>query len=220
MHSIAKLCADYLRAFSNNYGVKLKSSHAHELFASFMGYKSKAAMQADILCPIENLDQAQIVVLMPSIFIDERRKCLEDLPSDLPDSYTLSEAVFTCLESEVKFSGRAFVAWGPLSEVLTNEYLQKHGDLILPASFRPYERTRNIFNKPLYEFNPKIETTDNEIKLTVTNRYYGSHNVHFQPIDVVVEIELRRIAGYIGYSNPKISIINISTQSVDRSMAI
>lgn len=53
MPPIAKLCANYLRTFSNNHGVKLKSGHAHELVASFFGYKSKAAMLADNFSPID-----------------------------------------------------------------------------------------------------------------------------------------------------------------------
>jgi len=69
MHSIAKFCADYLRAFTNNHGVKLKSGHAHELVAAFFGYKSKAAMQADTLCSIENIGKAEIFVLTPSMII-------------------------------------------------------------------------------------------------------------------------------------------------------
>lgn len=39
--SVARLCADQLRAISNNYGVKLKSSHAHELIAAFLGINQK-----------------------------------------------------------------------------------------------------------------------------------------------------------------------------------
>lgn len=212
--SIAKLCADHLRAISNNYGIKLKSGHAHELVASFFGYKSKAALLSDTLSPIENIGQAQIFVLIPSSFIEERRKCLEDLPSDLPDTYTLGEEMFTFLASQKMLLGNSFPSWVHLAEALTNEYLQKNGNLILPQNFGPSENARNIFNKPVYEFNPKIETIDNEVKLTVSNRYYGSSYVNFQPIDVVLTIKLPRIAGHFGYAKPEISLIDISSQPV------
>ena len=89
--SISKLCADQLCVISNNYGVKLKSSHAHELVAAFFGYKSKAALLSDTFAPIENIGQAKIFVLIPSAFIEERRKCLVDLPSDLPDTHVLGK---------------------------------------------------------------------------------------------------------------------------------
>lgn len=214
MLSITKFCADYLRAFSNNYDVKLKSGHAHEIVAAFFGYKSKAAMQADILCPIENLGRAQIFVLIPSLFIEQRRKCLEDLPSNLPDTYMLGEEMFVKLIAEKNFSFRVFPSWSHLAEAFTNEYLQKYGDTILPSNFGPFEKARNIFNKPLYEFNPKIEATDARVKLTVTNRYYGSSNVHFRPIDLEVIIILERIAGKVGYGKPSISVNDISGQSI------
>lgn len=205
--SIAKLCADQLRVISNNYGVKLKSSHAHELVAAFFGYKSKAALLSDTLASIENIRQAQTFVLIPSPFIEERRKCLIDLPSDLPDTYTLGEEMFTFLAAQKMLVANSFASWVHLAEALTNEYLQINGNLILPKNFGPTENARNIFNKPVYEFNPKLETTANGVKLTVSNRYYGSSHVNFQPIDVVLTIKLRRIAGHFGYAKPEISLI-------------
>ncbi|RUR17660.1 hypothetical protein ELY21_10955 [Legionella sp. km535] len=205
--SIAKLCADQLRVISNNYGVKLKSSHAHELVAAFFGYKSKAALLSDTLAPIENIGQAQTFVLIPSAFIEERRKCLIDLPSDLPDSYTLGEEMFTFLAARKMLVANSFGSWVHLAEALTNEYLQINENLILPKNFAPTENARSIFNKPVYEFNPKLETTADGVKLTVSNKYYGSSHVNFQPIDVVLTIKLKRIAGHFGYAKPEISII-------------
>lgn len=210
--SIIKLCADHLRAISSNHGVKLKSGHAHELVASFFGYKSKAAMQMDILSPIKNLDKTKFFVLMPSFFIEERQKCLEDLPSGLPNAYILGKEMFACLASEGRLLGRFFPSWKHLAEELTNEYLQKNGNSILPIDFGPNENARHIFNKPIHEFNPNIETNDNGITLTATNKYYGSSDIHFQSIDLSITITLQRIAGYIGYANPEISIIDISNQ--------
>ncbi|HAT1765741.1 TPA: hypothetical protein ACMY2T_002136 [Legionella pneumophila] len=210
--SIAKLCADHLRAISVNHGVKLKASHAHELVASFFGYKSKAALLSDNLSPIENIDQAKIFVLIPSSFIEERRKCLADLPPELPDTYTLGEEMFTFLAAKKMLVANSFASWKHLAEALTNEYLHKNGTLILPPNFGDSENARNIFNKPVYEFNPKIESIDNEVKLTVFNRYYGSSYVHFQPIDVVLTIKLQRIAGHFGYAKPEISLMDISNQ--------
>lgn len=212
--SIAKLCADQLRVISNNYGVKLKSSHAHELVAAFFGYKSKAALLSDTLSSIENIGHASIFVPIQSTFIDERRKCLEDLPFDLPDTNTLGKEMFTFLVAQKMLVGNSFPSWAHLSEALTKEYLQKNSHLILPRNFGPFEKAHNIFNKPLYEFNPKLETTDNGIQLTVSNRYYGSSYVHFQPIDVALTIKLQRIAGHFGYAKPEISLMDISSQPV------
>ncbi|HAT7071655.1 TPA: hypothetical protein JAN90_02480 [Legionella pneumophila] len=205
--SIAKLCADHLRAISNNYSVKLKSSHAHEFVAAFFGYKSKAALLSDTHASIENIGQAKIFVLIPPAFIEERRKCLVDLPSDLPDTYTLGEEMFTFLVAQKMLESNTYASWERLAEALTNEYLQINGHLILPKNFGPSENARNIFNKPVYEFNPKLETTADGVKLTVSNKYYGSSHVNFQPIDVVLTIKLQRIAGHFGYAKPEISLI-------------
>lgn len=212
--AIAKFCANHLRVLSSNYGVKLKSAHAHELVAAFFGYKSKAAMQADIFCSIEKIADVQIFVLIPSLFVDERRKCLEDLPPDLPNTYMLGESMLVQLALEKNLLvDKSFASWSHLAEVLTGEYLQKYGDSLLPLNFGIYERARNIFNKPLYKFNPKIETIDNQIKLIISNKYHGSCDVQFQPINIKIAIELQRIAGHVGYANPKISVIDISSQS-------
>ncbi|WP_408072882.1 hypothetical protein ACJEHO_08780 [Legionella pneumophila] len=205
--SIAKLCAVQLRAISNNYGVKLKSSHAHELVAAFFGYKSKAALLSDTLASIENIAQAQTFVLVPTAFIEERRKCLVDLPSDLPDTYILGEEMFAFLAAQKMLVANSFPSWLHLSDALTKEYLQKHGHLILPRNFGPFEKAHNIFNKPLDDFNLDIVTTNNDVKINVSNRYYGSNHVNFQSIDVVLTIKLQRIAGHFGYAKPEISLI-------------
>jgi hypothetical protein len=206
-----------MRTFSNNHGVKLKSTHAHELVAAFFGYKSKAAMQADNLCSIENISQAHILVLTPSSFIEERRKCLEDLPSDLSDSHKLNEELSGFLVSQCKHSDIFFKSWKHLAEAFTTEYLQKNRRMILSVNFWPSEITSNIFNKPLDEFNPKIEATDNGTKLIVTNRYEGLYHSQSQSIEVAMAIELYRIAGHIGYAKAEISLIDASVQSFAQS---
>jgi hypothetical protein len=109
MHSVTKNCADYLRAFINNHNVKLKSGHAHEFVAAFCGYKSRAAMLADTLCPIENFGRAQIFVWMPILFIEQRRQCLENLPPDLLEIDKLCEELSAFLK--LKFSGIFFSSW-------------------------------------------------------------------------------------------------------------
>lgn len=97
-HDITKLCADSLRAVTlDKYGVKLKPTHAHELGAAFFGYPSKNTMLADTKYPISNLHLAKIVVMAPDDLIDQRRKDLEGLSPELPDSYALGEGVYACV---------------------------------------------------------------------------------------------------------------------------
>lgn len=217
MFSFSKRCADHLRAFSNTHGIKLKSGHAHELGAAFCGYKSRAAMLADTLSPIENIAQTQYLVLIPSSFIDDRRKYLEDLPSDLSDTYTLGEQMFVKLISEEKLSFRVFPSWTHLAEALTTEYLKKQGSLILSQNFQR-KNASIIFNKPLYEFNPKVETVDSEVKLIVSNRYYVSNNISFLgSINIKIAIKLHRVAGHIGYANAEISLIDCFSQAFSQT---
>jgi len=213
MKSIQKLCADYLRAFCDIRGIKLKSGHAHELVAGFLGYKSLAAMQADTNYSIENLIQASNFVHMPSVFIDERRKCLENLPADLPDTHTLVEGILAYLASEGKISGRFYASWEVFSKECMTEYLKNRGDLILPFNFWRNESAHDFFNKPLYEFKPKIERIGDQVKVIVNNLYQGSRGIYFEKIDLSVIINLRRVAGYVGFSNAEITVGDNSYQS-------
>ena len=90
---ISKRCADSLRSFAQTkFGIQLKSSHAHELVAAYMGYSSRAALLADSKCPITNLKQAKILVLTPTALIKQRRAELKGLPEHLPDD--LAEGVY------------------------------------------------------------------------------------------------------------------------------
>lgn len=206
MSSISKLCANHLRILSQNYGVQLKSGHAHELVAAFFGYKSRAAMLADSLFSIENLNKVQILILTPTAFIDERRKLLEGLSSELPHTSFLAEETFVYLALIGAFSGRSFGTWGSLAESLTTEYLQKNSKVIFPASYAQ----QYLFNKPLYEFSPKMEMTSKGIKLTVENTYYDRD---FQILDLKLSIELLRTAGHIGFSIGKVLVTHLSVRS-------
>lgn len=220
MKSIQKLCAEHLRAFCNNYGIALKSGHSHELFAAFLGYKSLAAMHADDHYSVENLIKAQNFVHMPSMFIDERRKCLENLPADLPDTDILGKEMFAYLVSEGKVSGRFFASWEVLAEECMTEYLQNRGDLILPFNLWRNENAHDFFSKPLHKFNPKIEMVDDEVKVIVNNTYQGSGSVHFEKINLSVIIKLHRVAGHVGFSNAEISVGDNSYQSIRDGVAI
>ena len=117
---ITKRCADSLRSFSQNkFGVQIKSSHAHELVAAYMGYSSRAALLADSKCPITNLRQADILVLTPTVLIKERRAELKGLPEDLPDD--IAESVtypFMTRNGFYTKYGRLLKNWGKL--LLTN----------------------------------------------------------------------------------------------------
>ena len=197
MNTLYKRCADTLRVFCENQDIKLKASHAHEIIAAFFGYKSKAAMDTDNTCSMDNLSQANIYVLTPSALIDTRRESLEGLPPDLPDTDTLSEALILVIGEA--FRGRIFASFANLTEVLASEYLQSYGTPLIPAHFGRSKSASQIFSKPIFEFNPKIQNTKDGVRVTATNRYYGSVDLHFPSVDILMSITLQRIAGHVGY---------------------
>lgn len=214
MTSFIKRCADDLRVFSENHGCKLKASHAHEIVAAIFGYKSKAAMDADDLHSMENLQQANIYVLTPSAFVDARRECLEGLPQDLPNTYTLAEALIPTIGGS--FKGKSFASFSHFAEIVSGEYLQANGSSLIPDYFGHYRNARQIFSQPIFEFKARIKDTQEGITVTTTNRYYGSVDLHFPSVDTMVTISLRRVAGHVGYT-----ILDVRGEaiSVDRQIA-
>ncbi len=103
-----KLCADSLRShLSDNYDIKLKSGHAHEIVAAFFGHKSRIAMLADKEYPIDNMAGAELIPLQLSIHsIDQRLKSLQDLPPDLPPSHVLAEVIYSVLVAKQRLHQR------------------------------------------------------------------------------------------------------------------
>jgi hypothetical protein len=194
MKDISKLCADSLRAFSKeNYDIKLKPAHGHELVAAFFGYSSKNAMLADNKYPANNLAQAEIIVMIPDDFIDQRRKKLQGLSPELPDSYTIGEAVYGSLFSEEWWASSypPFRSFAKLAKVLVE------GDDTYQRVFKFY---RDI---PVHHI-VDIKSSENHVFLSV------KHSTRTSTGDLLghgeTTINLPRIAGRIGFSKPRISV--------------
>ena len=199
-HDITKLCADSLRQTTlEKYSIKLKPSHAHELVARFFGYSSKNAMLADNIAPISNLNKAKNIVTIDDALIDQRRQCLQGLPADLPDSYTLGEAVYTPLFSDEFWASD----YPPFRSV---KALAKH----LVESSDSYQAVFGVFNIP-YEHIVDAKTTDNELTLKVSHCYKVSEQE--MSVNGVTTIRLPRVAGHIGYGEPDISVVRLSGQA-------
>jgi hypothetical protein len=205
MQTISKICADHLRSFANQRGVKLKASHAHELVAAVCGYKTAAAMQNDGVYPIERLKRAEVIVLMNTAFIEQRRACLQDLPSDLPDNYELGFEVYSSLLSQGLTSSNPWPAYSFLAQKVADDYLLRQGHLILG----PMIRANEIFGRgPLAE-GIKEELLDDRVNLVVARQYYGSHRLlplmAGDRIELTITVSLQRVAGHIGFTKPQIS---------------
>lgn len=194
MQHITKLCAGHLRAFTNdNYGIKLKASHAHELVAAYFGYQSRAALLADTEHPLSNLRQASIIVLCPTAPINQRRQNLEGLSPDLPDTYTLAEGAYSGLISEKWVLSKPWPTYELLATFLADEYLRQ-------------KWMETIYRAPVRE-GVKVERADDGVQMIVFRFYQiprDEGGVH--EVNIITTIKLPRVAGHIGYANPEISV--------------
>jgi hypothetical protein len=192
-HEITKVCADALRAFTqDNYGIQLKSSHAHELVAAYFGYASRAAMLADKNFPIRNLSNAEIIVQNPvQNLVEQRVKTLEGLPLGLPSSDVLAEGVYAPIISKENFFGNLWPNFREAAIALSDE--------------------RAFSNLRLMGMDPKeldwlidvdVKTTASEVLMTVLIDYPSTA---VKPLrHASVAITLPRVAARIGFGQPKI----------------
>ena len=185
---IAKACADSLRAFTqNNYGFQLKSSHAHELVSAYFGYSSRAALLADKVFPIDNLTDAEIIILNSSTpLIDQRLKTLEKLPLGLPDSQLLAEGVYAPILADEQFSGKT---WPSLHKVAM---------AIVEARVQEFRMFGNNFGEMKWISEVDIKTTESGDLVTVQFDYPA--NMKKAQRYSKVEVSLARVAGRIGYT--------------------
>ncbi|RZA01242.1 MAG: hypothetical protein EOP47_11410 [Sphingobacteriaceae bacterium] len=187
---ITKKCADSLRSFAqNNYGIQLKSSHAHELVAAYFGYSSRAALLADTKSPITNLRQAEFVVLTPTAPIKERCNELNGLPENLP--HELVEGVYLPLydENDKWILTQVWPNLEELGKVLADEH----------ANLNPYH---SPFQK-IQRQGVKVEFENDLVGIVVFREYINpgltlasGKNVVRGVVDV---FNLKRVAGHIGY---------------------
>ena len=196
-HDITKLCADSLRqTILKKYNIKLKPTHAHELVARYFGYNSKNAMIADKVAPISNIKEAKIIVMVDDALIDQRRECLEGLSPDLPDSYTLGEAVYTPLFSD-EFWGSDYPPFRSFKGLA--KHVVENNDV--------YQSTLGVFNIP-YEHIVEVRHLSNETVIEVSHCYKISDGQLSQ--NGFTTIRLPRIAGHIGFGDPEVIVTRLS----------
>lgn len=191
---VSKICADSLRTFTNEkYGIKLKAAHSHELVAAYFGYPSNNAMLADTKYPNRNLDQAEIIVMTSDDFIDQRRKNLQGLSSELPDSYTLGEAVYVPLFSDERWASSCppFRSFEKLAK-----FLVENNDAFQNV-FKSY---RDV---PMHH-TVDVKIAENDVILTVLHSHRTSAGEMLG--DGKTTINLPRVAGHIGYGKPRVSV--------------
>ncbi len=185
---ITKACADSLRAFTqNNFGIQLRSSHAHELVAAYFGYASRAALIADKQCPIGKLTDAEIIILNPSSpLFDHRLKSLENLSSELPPSDILAEGVYAPIVADEQFSGKTWPGLHEVAMALVEERAQE------------FKMFGNNIGEMEWISNIDIKVSQSAALVTVIFDY--PVNTKKAQRYSKVEITLPRIAGGIGYT--------------------
>ena len=192
-HEITKLCADSLRAFLNaNYGIKLKSGHAHEITAAVFGYKSRIALLADSSYPMSRLEQAEFILLVPDRqLIDQRLQCLEGLPVDLPSGDILIEAIYSVITDDPELSERVQPSFHELAKLLAGQPIHE--------KLRMLGLSPNDFK---WKVNVESDQGVSEVAMTVSFDYLtdsgGRHRYG------KVDVKLNRIAGNIGYGAPAV----------------
>ncbi len=191
---LSKICADSLRTFTNEKcDIKLKAAHAHELVAAYFGYPSKNTMLADSKYPISNLAQAEIVVMAPDDFVDQRRKNLHGLSSELPDSYTLGEAVYGSLFSD-EWWASPYPPFRSFEKLAI--FLVENNDAFREV-FKFY---RGV---PMHHI---VEVKDEEDDVTLTVFHAHQTSTGEMLGDGKTTINLPRVAGRIGYGKPQVSV--------------
>gem|GEM_PF-977287 len=187
MQQITKLCADSLRSFTqDNFGIALKSSHAHELVAAYFGYCSRAALLADTSCPITDLEKAEFIVLTPTARIKERRKNLNGLPSNLPEN--LAEGIYQPLYNNNLISQPILPTLNELGKALADKHWASK-----PVYFQDMKIQRQ---------GVQLEFDNNHVAIVVFREYFSpALLLSFQNgkkgiVDVFI---LTRVAAFIGF---------------------
>lgn len=197
---ITKACADSLRTFTqNNYGIQLKSSHAHELVAAYFGYSSRAALIADKECPIGTLKDAELIILNhPTQRIGLRLKTLVNVPLELPSSDILAANIYSSITTSEQLPKKVWTDFKEMGiayaedRIFHNEKMMKM--IGIDSGFDQRELDWLI--------QVDIKTMGTDVLMTVTYDYPAKAKKPMRHASVAVT--LPRIAGNIGYGEPKV----------------
>ena len=207
---ISKICADFLRTSYSHTGVaNLRTSHARELIAAFFGYKSHAALIANVDHHVDNLPDANYLV--PDIsMMDQRRSRLRNLSEGLPRSPELADKLCSFLQDEGYFSGYVYLS-DFLEDYVVDEILVANGALVIDELCRVMGETSTSYFQDGGDYYESEMTSDNgtTVVITVKGIYDGTYDrkslFRGDRIDMLVTVSLRRNAGRRGFVEFKIS---------------
>lgn len=201
-NDLSKLCADFLRQnHSSQSTEKLKSSHARELVAAFFGYKSHAALMAEKIYPLVQLEEAYIFI--PDIpLMNDRRSKLDGLPSDLTPSIDIAKLLSGMLAGEGLCAGNIWL-YDTLETYIAEVLLPDCQTLIDDQlSGTMAETNAGFFDDPYYD-DVQIEDRGDALVAIAKTQYKGEP-LDDKPfcgdtIDLIVQVTLPRMAGKRGF---------------------
>lgn len=120
---ITKLCANSLRSYTDKtFGEKLKASHAHELVAAFLGYKSKAALLADTELPLANLHKSDFFIFDPTPSNTEFiRQRIIDFGYGSFTAFQLADCFYATLRAEKWFAEKLHLNFRELTNHIAED---------------------------------------------------------------------------------------------------
>ncbi len=183
---ITKLCADSLRDFTNDkYSIKLKASHAHELVAALLGYKSRAALLADNKHSLDNLPDAEFIIFDTSTaeFTNQR---LKDFQYDNLNALVLAECFYSTLLAEKWLLGKVYPGFREVAI-----YIAEHRQDQRLGMFR--------INPPMkWDIKENIQRdNDGNIVLTANVGYRANDGERLRDSKYI--IHLKRVSANLGY---------------------
>lgn len=193
MNYLTKICADSLRSFTlNNYGIKLKAAHAHELVSMLLGYKSNNARLADTRYSLSNLQQAQFIIFDPLSYntnlIDQ---CLQDFQYNHLNALHLVECFRSTLHTEKCLSDKVHLSFREAATHIAKQHLHQR---LKVFGISPFAMK--------WEMDTSIEHRDDSVLLIVDVSYYSYIGIRLKYSKYI--ILLPRVAANLDYGIPRV----------------
>ncbi len=190
--NVTKLCADSLRSFlKNEYNIKLKSGHAHEIVAGCFGYNSKISLLADKEYSLNNLEKSELILFNNNTsLLQNRLENLEGLSPEMPSVDILINRILSVFKSNELYVKKTFSSYEDFALLLAEEHLQQH--------------IGHLRMSPMPQWITDVIASLNhtQLSLLVTFNYptvTGKQNRYCK-----FDITLPRMAGNIGFGAPNV----------------
>ena len=202
--SIHKECVDALRAkYRALTGNKLVAGHAHEIVASYFGYRTAAALRAETKYPLASLEEAD--VLMPALAVmDQRITELQGIPNDLPTVDELASQISEVLVEAGHFSGKIWSNRNIAEEVSTYAY---ENPLTILDELSSEMATTNAYFDGFYIDEADVSSNEEGLTVTLTGTAEGEQDqdrVYFgDKINFTTYVTFDLVAGRVAYREPE-----------------